>query len=106
MLRRFLLLQCPGNGYGGGLALTAASLGAGVVERGRFARGPKGERLSRSIPHRAGPVRTARPLRRTETPGCRREWMKEGAGWTETSAAKGAREQADRVGATASKIGV
>ena len=23
------------------------------------------------------------------------EWMKEGAGWTETSAAKGAREQAD-----------
>lgn len=34
------------------------------------------------------------------------EWMKEGAGWTETSAAKGTREQADRVGATASEIGV
>ncbi|KAK1137697.1 hypothetical protein K0M31_002193 [Melipona bicolor] len=106
MLRRFLLLQCPGNGYGGGLALTAASLGAGVAERGRFARGPKGERLSRSIPHRAGPVRTGATATSNRDAWRLTKWMKEGAGWTEMSAAKGAREQADLVGATASKIGV
>lgn len=29
MIRRFLLLRCPGSGYGGGLALTAASLNVG-----------------------------------------------------------------------------
>lgn len=56
MIRRFLLLRCPGSGYGGGLALTAASLGEGDL-RGWLREGRRGTIISQH-PQRAGPIRT------------------------------------------------
>lgn len=79
MVRRFLLLRCPGSGYGGGLALTAASLGAGVSERGRLFAGRRGnDYLAASPSRRTDPCDTTTTS--NEDANRPTEWMKEGAG--------------------------
>lgn len=99
MVRRFLLLRCPGSGYGGGLALTAASLGAGVPERGRLFAGRRGNDYLA-----ASPSRRTDPCDATTTSNgdANRptEWMKEGAGWTETQYAARVKGNELVVGAT------
>lgn len=79
------LVRCPGSGYGGGLALTAALLDAGVTERGR----PK------LAGRRGNDYLAASPSRRTSPCDATATWNRdshccdggrEGAGATETPA--------------------
>lgn len=84
MVRRFLLLRCPGSGYGGGLALTAASLGAGVAERGRLLAGRRGnDYLAASAPRRTSRCDLTSMLDR-DAERWLTEGTKGGAGSTET----------------------